>query len=248
MPPVDILVFAPHPDDAELCCGGLLVKARRAGKRVGVIDITRGELGTRGSVAVRRKETAAASRLLQLQARENLGLRDGHLRDDEALRVPLVRMLRKYRPRLLLVPHWEDQHPDHAAVGQAGLYAAWLAGVRKYDAASGGKVAAHDRLPYRPEMVLHFNNRYGIDADLVVDISDSFEEKLKLVLCYQTQFGAGEPAKGKSKAPQTRLSNEQFIEWMRGMHQYYGFQSGVKFGEPYCVKNPLPVKNIGLLL
>ena len=160
----DILVFAPHPDDAELCCGGLLLKARRAGKRAVVVDVTEGEMGTRGTPEIRRKEAAAASKMLGLAARENLRFPDGHLHDDERLRTALVKCLRKYRPSLLLIPHWEDQHPDHAAVGQAGLYAAWLAGAPKYDAKSGSGVASSDRLPYRPRTVLHYNNRYGIRA------------------------------------------------------------------------------------
>src|SRR5438477_4906162 len=110
MPSVDILVFAPHPDDAELCCGGLLLKAAHARKKIAVVDITRGEMATRGSVATRKKEAAAATRMLRLHARENLGLPDGHLRDDDTLRTALVNSLRRYRPKLLLIPHWEDQH------------------------------------------------------------------------------------------------------------------------------------------
>src|SRR5580704_7208875 len=119
MPKCDALVFAPHPDDAELCCGGLLLKAGRAGMKLGVIDITRGEMGTRGTPEIREKEAAAATRLMRLSARENLGFPDGYLRDGDDLRTALVNALRKYRPSLLLIPHWEDQHPDHAAVGQA---------------------------------------------------------------------------------------------------------------------------------
>jgi N-acetylglucosamine malate deacetylase 1 len=245
MPSLDVLVFAPHPDDAELCCGGLLLKARAKKLTLGVIDITRGEMGTRGTPEIRQKEVAAASKLLKLQARENLGLRDGHLHDDEQLRVPLVRMLRKYRPKLLLAPHWEDQHPDHAAVGQAALYAAWLSGAPKYDPESGDGVASRNNLPYRPRQVWHYNNRYGIDADFVVDISEQMAGKLKLVGCYATQFG---PGKGRKGEAQTRLSSSDFIDWLRGMHSHYGYPCGFKFGEPYCVKGPLGVREISELL
>ncbi|HYF51493.1 MAG TPA: bacillithiol biosynthesis deacetylase BshB1 [Planctomycetota bacterium] len=243
---LDILVFAPHPDDAELCCGGLLLLARDAGMRLGVIDITRGEMGTRGSVAERKKEAGAATRMLKLAARENLGLPDGHLHDDEKLRTAMVRSLRKYRPRIVLIPHWEDQHPDHAAVGQAGLYAAWLAGAPKYDAASGKGVASSKSLPYRPKHVLHYNNRYGIKADIVVDITPVMDEKVKLVGCYATQFGPG--SKSAKGAPQTRLSSKNFFEWLRGMHAFYGYQTGARYGEAYAGKSPLGISDVDLLV
>jgi LmbE family N-acetylglucosaminyl deacetylase len=196
-------------------------------------------------VAIRRRETAAASRLLGLRVRENLGLPDGRLCDDDRLRRALVRMLRRHRPRLLLVPHWEDQHPDHAAVGQAGIYAAWLAGVPKYDPRSARGVASARSLPYRPRQVLHYNNRYGIQADLVVDISTVFDDKMALAACYATQFG---PGKGADAGPQTRLSSPHFFAWLRGIHSFYGSQAGVRYGEAYCVKGPLCIREIGLLL
>ncbi|HYG76127.1 MAG TPA: bacillithiol biosynthesis deacetylase BshB1 [Planctomycetota bacterium] len=242
MPHVDILVFAPHPDDAELCCGGLLLLAGRAGLKLGVIDITQGEMGTRGSVAERKREAAAATKLLKLSARENLKLPDGKLHDDQTLRCALVRMLRRYRPAILLAPHWEDQHPDHAAVGQASLYAAWLCGAPNYDAGSGAGIAAPGRPPYRPRHVLHYNNRYGIQANVIFDISSVMDEKIELVRCYATQFGAGD---GSGK--QTRLSDAHFFDWLRGMHAFYGYQAGARFGEPYCTKTPLAIGDIGLL-
>ncbi|MGD0090588.1 MAG: bacillithiol biosynthesis deacetylase BshB1 [Planctomycetota bacterium] len=241
---VDILVVAPHPDDAELCCGGLLLKAARAGLRLGVVDVTRGEMGTRGSVRERQREAAAASQLLGLQARENLHFPDGRLKDDDGLRRALVGALRRHRPRLLLVPHWEDQHPDHATVGQACIYAAWLAGVPKFDPGSARGVASSSRPPYRPRQVLHYNNRYGIQADLVVDISEEMEGKLALARCYATQFGPGGKGGG---GLQTRLSNPHFFDWLRGLHSYYGSRVGVRYGEPYCVKGPLRVTDVGLL-
>jgi len=243
MPHVDILVFAPHPDDAELCCGGLLLMARRAGLSLGVVDITQGEMGTRGSVAQRQREAAAASKQVGLLARENLKLPDGQLHDDQRLRRALVKTLRKYRPSILLAPHWEDQHPDHAAVGQASLYAAWLCGAPKYDPKSGSGVTASDRLPYRPRHVLHYNNRYGITADLVFDITPVMDEKVTLVSCFTTQFGPGE-----KKSHKTRLSDAHFFDWLRGMHAFYGYQAGVRFGEAYCVKSPLAVSDIASFL
>lgn len=244
----DILVFAPHPDDAELLCGGLLLKAAKRGKKTVVVDLTRGELGTRGSVDERTREAAAASALLGLAARENAGLPDGKLQNDDVLRSTMVRMLRKYRPSLVLIPHWEDQHPDHAAVGQAGLHAAFLTGVPKYDAGSGTGVAAPDRLPYRPRQILHYNNRYGIAANIVVDISDVADEKMEVVRCFGTQFGPGNPEAGGTAESQTKLSGTQFFDWLRGMHSFYGYQAGVRFGEAYCSKSPLCVSDVSMLL
>lgn len=240
MPDFDILVAAPHPDDAELCCGGLLLKAKAAGLRVAVVDLTQGEMGTRGTVKTRMKEVAAASKLLNLAARENLKLPDGHLEDNKTLRTALVRALRKYRPRLFLIPHWEDQHPDHAAVGQAGLYAAWLCGAPRYDAKSAQGVTSAKAKPYRPPHVLHYNNRYLIQADVVIDISEVMEQKLELVGCFKTQFGPGT----KSSGPQTRLSDKGFFEFVKGMHAFYGYQAGVAYGEAYCTKSPLRLDDL----
>ena len=245
MAPLDILVFAPHPDDAELCCGGLLLKASRAGLKIGVVDITRAEMSTRGTLATRKTETDAASKILKLAARENLKLPDGGLYDDECLRRTLVRALRKFRPKLLLAPHWEDQHPDHAAVGQASLYAAWLSGAAKFDSASARGVSKTGELPYRPRAVLHYNNRYGIQADVVIDITAEMDKKVELVSCFATQFG---PGSGKADGPQTRLSQGHFFEFLRGMHAFYGYQAGVKYGEAYCVKGPLRIEDIRALL
>lgn len=241
--PVDILCLAPHPDDAELCCGGLLLKARRAGKSVVIVDCTRGEMGTRGTVAQRRREAAAADRMLGATARVNLGLRDGHLLDNDALREPLVAVLRRFRPRIVLAPHWEDQHPDHAAVGRAAEPAAWLCGAVKYAPRSARGIADPGKLPYRPEQVLYYQNRYGIEADLVVDISDVFEQKIALAGCYATQFGPGmQGAKRSKREPLTKLSSEKFLAWFRAMHGHYGFKIGVDYGEPYCMKGPWPIK------
>jgi bacillithiol biosynthesis deacetylase BshB1 len=243
MPEIDILVAAPHPDDAELCCGGLLLKAKRAGLTCAVVDLTQGEMGTRGTIKTRMVEAAEASKLLGLAAREQAKLPDGHLEDNKALRTVLVRALRKYRPCLFLIPHWEDQHPDHAAVGQAGLYAAWLCGAPRYDAKSAKGVASAKEKPYRPPHVLHYNNRYGIQADLVIDISEVMEEKLALVGCYKTQFGPG-PAKS---GPRTRLSDAAFIEFLKGMHAFYGYQASVAYGEAYCTKSPLRIGDLSAL-
>ncbi|MCK6474293.1 MAG: bacillithiol biosynthesis deacetylase BshB1 [Planctomycetes bacterium] len=245
----DIVCLAPHPDDAELCCGGLLLKARDAGLAVGIVDCTQGEMGTRGSVAQRRREAAAADRVLGTACRVNLGLPDGHLRDDDSLREPLVAALRAMRPRVVLAPHWEDQHPDHATLGRAAESVAFLCGAPKYAPASAKGVASPDRLPYRPELVLYYNNRYGIDPHVVVDVSDVFARKIKLVQCYATQFGPGPKKKGKGKGdPQTKLSSAAFLGFLRAMHGFYGFKIGAAYGEAYCVKGPLPVRGMEALL
>lgn len=244
MKQVDIVCVAPHPDDAELCCGGFLLNAKGAGLSIGIIDCTQGEMATRGTVAVRKKESTAADKLLKTDIRLNLKLKDCHLHDDTTLHVPLVSALRRLRPRILLVPHWDDQHPDHAAVGQAGVNAAWLCGVPKFAPKSAQGVATTDRKPYRPDIVLHYQNRYGIIADLIVDISDVMEGKLKLARCYSSQFGPATTAKQK-RDPMTKLSSDVFFDWIRGMHAYYGSRIGAAYGEPYCIKGALPVFSLG---
>ncbi|MFC2172908.1 bacillithiol biosynthesis deacetylase BshB1 [Acidobacteriota bacterium] len=241
---VDIACVAPHPDDAELCCGGLLLKAKRAGLSIGVIDCTQGEMATRGSAATRRRESAEADNILKTDVRINLKLKDCHLHDDASLHEPLVSALRKLRSRMVLVPHWEDQHPDHEAVGRAGQKAAWLCGVPKFAPKSGQGVATLDKKPFRPEVILHYQNRYGITPDLIVDISDVMEDKLKLARCYGSQFGPATSAKLK-KEPMTKLSSEHFFDWFRAMHGYWGSRIGASYGEPYCVKGALPVFSVG---
>jgi bacillithiol biosynthesis deacetylase BshB1 len=240
---LDILCIAPHPDDAELICGGLLLKAKKTRLKFGIADCTQGEMGTRGTVAQRKKESAAADRLLGTAVRVNLGLKDGHVMDDEAkLRVKLVQVLRKFRPKIVLAPYWEDQHPDHAAVGRVIEHAAWLCGAPKYDPKSAKDVAAHDRLPYRPKLVLYYNNRYQIVPDLIFDISAEMKQKLELVKCYQTQFGPG----AKGAGPQTKLSSEKFFPFFEALHSNFGNRIGVAYGEAYCVKGPLPVLGLGI--
>ena len=246
---VDYLCVAPHPDDAELVCGGLLLKAKQAGLSIAIVDCTRGEMGTRGSAAERKRETAAANRLLRPDARVNLGLPDGHLRDDDSFREPLVKAMRRFRARIVLAPHWEDQHPDHAATGQAASYAAWLCGATKYAPGSAKGVGSKNQLPYRPELVLHYNNRYGIIPDLVVDVSDVFEKKLELAACYASQVGWGAGHKRrKKKEPLTRLSSEKFVQWYRAAHAYWGFRIGAEYGEAYCVRGAAPVWSPASLL
>jgi len=227
-----------------MLCGGVMLKTKLAGKKIVVVDLTEGELGTRGSIAIRRRETAAASALIGLDARENLRLRDGHLIQDARLLPALVGVLRKYRPAWVLAPHWEDQHPDHAALGSAILHAAFLVGVPKFEPKSGKGVASADGLPYRPRQIWHYNNRYGIAADLVVDISGVFEKKMELVRCYASQFGPGKSDSTKKSEPQTRLSHGHFDEWLRGVHAFYGHQIGVRYGEAYCVKGPVRMDGV----
>lgn len=250
MTTVDVLVFAPHPDDAEMCCGGLLLLAKRVGRRIGIVDVTRGEASTRGSPEERQRETAAASKFLGVDARDNLGFPDGRLEDDQQLRTALVRMLRKYRPRTLCVPYWEDCHPDHAAVGQAGTYAAWLCGAPKYDSESAAGVASPDRPPYRPRRVLHYQNRYGLQPDLILDISAVSEDKLKLVSLYASQFGPrrAADAAGRADEPRTMLSSDVFFSWFNARHGEAGARIGVPFGEPYCMKTPVPLADVNALL
>jgi len=245
----DFLCLAPHPDDAELCCGGLLLLARRAGRAAVIVDCTRGEMGTRGSMALRQKEAAAADAILDTSKRVNLKLRDGHLQDGDRLRVALVRAIRRFRPAVLLVPHWDDLHPDHAAVGRAGEAAAWLCGVPKYDPPSARGIASTQALPYRPLRVLFYQNRYGLEADVVLDISCVIEQKIALVGCYASQFGSPKRGAERSKSqPLTRLSSERFLEWFRALHSWYGAKIGTTYGEAYCVRGPLGIQDVTALL
>jgi LmbE family N-acetylglucosaminyl deacetylase len=190
-------------------------------------------------------ETDAASALLGVDVRENLCLSDAHLMDNQELRTALTRALRRHRPTTLCLPHWEDQHPDHAAVGQAGIYAAWLCGAAKFDAESAEGIAAADRPPYRPKRLLHYQNRYGIQPDLVLDVSAVIEQKMALVACFASQFNF--PGTQNAGEPQTMLSSRDFEAWFRGSHAALGAKIRVPYGEAYCLKTPVPIHDVKAL-
>jgi bacillithiol biosynthesis deacetylase BshB1 len=231
---IDILAFAPHPDDAEICCGGLLLKAARRGQSTAVIDLTRGEMSSRGDLETRAQETAAASQKLELTVRENLNLPDAHLgssqSDSEQTQLSaVVSAIRRHRPKLVLAPYWQARHPDHWEGSNLVTKAAFLANVAKFDQRTGeGR--------YAVSQVLYYQMRYQFRPSFIVDISDVVETQMAAVRCYQTQFGLKiEAHQGEQLS--TLLTSPLHFSAVDARQRSYGAMIGVSHGEPYLTRN-----------
>ena len=215
----DLLVIAAHPDDAELSVGGTLLLAKAKGYRTAIVDLTRGELSSRGDLETRARETDAATELLGLDHRENLGLPDGDVRDTHEAREKLVAAIRRLRPRLVLAPWKEDLHADHAGAGLLAERSWYLCGVGKF---SPGEP------PHRPHQVGWYICHTPFDASAVVNVSSVWEQKRKVIDCYQSQFFDSANYDG----PKTKISSPNFMAAIEGRARDYGLMVGCEFGEP----------------
>ncbi len=221
---LDYLFLAAHPDDAELYCGGLILKMRQRGYRVGIVDCTRGEAGTHGSAAERAAETAAANAILQPAVRENLGLPDGRLTDDQPTRAALVAVLRRLRPHVLVAPLGPCRHPDHTALWQLARAAHFLAGVGGF---------AGELPPWRPLRLLCHPEYAEATPSFIVDISAQYADRARAVAAYRSQFYVPGAA-----AKTTVVGSRAFHERLLARHRLCGAQIGVEYGEPYVVEEP----------
>jgi N-acetylglucosamine malate deacetylase 1 len=230
---LDLLALGAHPDDVELCCGGWLALASERGQRVGVVDLTRGELATNGTPDVRSEEAAAAAAALGLALRENLGLPDGGLTaEDPDQLAAVVAALRRHRPGLALAPWTEARHPDHAAAAHLANKAMFFAGLRRYRPDLGA--------PWRPARLLAYPERHDGRPDVVVDVSAVYERKLAAIACHRSQFGAA-PSGGERTA--TILSGSLGLEAFAVRDRYWGASIGVTHGEPYLLGAPVPISD-----
>lgn len=221
---VDILAFGVHPDDVELGCSGTLIASARAGKKVAVIDLTGGELGTRGTIETRKKEAADAADIMLLSARENLGMADGFFQNDETNVRKVITAIRKYQPEIVLCNAPEDRHPDHGRSSKLVSDAAFLAGLRKIETKADGTQQQH----WRPSYVFHYIQDRYLKPDFVFDISAQYDEKIEAILCYTTQFNTTDTSE-----PQTYISNPDFLETIKGRALMFGKRIGVKYAEGY---------------
>jgi len=233
---LDVLAIFTHPDDAELTVAGTLLKLKSLGYRTGVLDVTRGEMGTRGTVEDRQLESDAAARVLNLDVRRNLALPDGHVRADDASRVAMVRVLRTHEPKVLLTHHWDDPHPDHAATAQLVREAARLVSMRRFDEEAGQETI---RVPATMYVV---HSRLVVPS-FIVDISAFLEDKMSAIRAHTSQFfqeGSDQPA--------TRISDRRFLDEIETRSRYYGSLIGVAAGEPFYVREALNVDDPVALL
>ncbi len=241
---LDVLAIAAHPDDVELSAGGTLIQLAQQGYKTGILDLTRGEASTRGTPEIRAFESARAAQLLGLSMRENLDLGDAHLWVNEESRTKLVRVLRRWRPRLLLTQHADDPHPDHAHTAQLVREASHLAGLAKYDV--GGKLAqvsAQVSERWRPKGVAHFLFPRTVAPTFIVDISASFTRKWEAIRAHASQF-----FNTKSQELPSRVSSEQFLREMDARDRYFGALIGADYGEAFFVREALNVDDPVALL
>ena len=225
---VDIVAFGAHPDDVELGCAGSILAAVASGKSIGVVDLTQGELGTRGSAAIRKEEAINAASILGVSFRKNLGFRDGFFVNDEAHQLEVIRLLRLHQPEVVLCNAIDDRHIDHAKGSDLVSHACFLSGLSKIVTQdSEGK----NQDAWRPKQVYHYIQWKDIEPDFVVDISPFIEQKMEAIQAYKSQF-----FDTNSKAPQTPISSKNFLDSVRYRAQNLGRLSGVDAAEGFTVE------------
>lgn len=232
---IDVLAFAAHPDDAELGCSGTLMRMRALGYTIGVVDLTQGELGTRGTPELRAVEAAAASAIMDLQVRENLGFKDGFFQNDQTHQLAIIQMIRRFQPEAVLINAPTDRHPDHGRGCVVVRDAAFLSGLRKIETVWEGKAQE----AWRPKKVWSYIQDQLLMPDFVVDITDYFEQKLASIKAYGSQFY--NPASGE---PETYISSMGFLEAMQARAVEMGHLVGVRYGEGFISEKPLRVDDL----
>ena len=236
---LDILAFGAHPDDVELGCSGTLAKEVSLGKKVGIIDLTRGELGTRGSVEIRDTESRLAAEILGISIRENLNMRDGFFVNDEAHQMKIIEMIRKYQPEIVICNAIEDRHIDHGKGSKLVSDACFLSGLRKIDTFFEGVLQE----VWRPKVVYHYIQWATIKPDFVVDISDFIDKKQESILAYSSQFYSE-----NSNEPITPIATRNFLDSIHYRAQDFGRLVGVEYAEGFTTERYLAVNSLSDLI
>jgi len=233
---LDILVLAAHPDDAELGCGGTIAKHTARGDKVGIVDLTRGELGTRGTPETRQLEAAESAKILGVVVRENLGLPDGFFRNDPETQMSVIRAIRKYQPRIILANAVYDRHIDHGMGASLAYDASFLSGLVKIETADPkGKTQS----PWRPEAVYHYVQSQFINPDFIVDISSEWETKMKAIKAFGSQFFNPD-----NKEPETYISKPGFLKMLEARAVEYGHAINAAYGEGFTARRFLGVDSL----
>ena len=236
---LDILAFGAHPDDVELGCAGTILKEISLGKTVGIIDLTRGELGTRGSAEIRDQEANAAAKILGVSARENLEMRDGFFVNDEKHQLEIIKMIRKYQPEIVLCNAIDDRHIDHAKGSKLVSDACFLSGLMKIETELEGE----QQKAWRPKLVYHYIQWKNIEPDFVVDITGFTDKKIESILVYSSQF-----YDANSKEPESPISSKNFLESLNYRSRDLGRLTGVDHAEGFTVERYLAVNRLGDLI
>jgi bacillithiol biosynthesis deacetylase BshB1 len=228
---IDLLAIAAHPDDVELTCGGTLLRMSEEGYRVGILDLTRGEMGTRGTPETRRREAAIAARILRVHHRQNLGLPDARLTVCEEYKMAVAERIRALRPRTVILPYWEGRHPDHYTASRLAYEGCFLAGLKNFPISGE---------PFRPFKLLYSTMYASVSPTFVVDISRQYERRKRAILAYSSQF---RPKSRKSR-PRVHMPLDNLEQEMNLIVRFYGQMIGVKYGEPFLVKEMMQVDDV----
>jgi N-acetylglucosamine malate deacetylase 1 len=235
---LDALFFASHPDDVELSCGGTVLKLEKSGKKTGITDLTKGELSTRGNIQLRAEEAKKAGKILGIKIRENLNLHDGDITNTNANRLKVIKIIRKYKPSVVFIPYPSDRHPDHIHTSILVRESAFYSGLAKIKTTLVGK----KQKQHRPAKLVYYMQTYTFEPSFIVDITNEFRKKMEAVKCYNSQF-----YNKQSKEPETFISDKKFLEYLEARAAFYGFQIGVKYGEPFYTEEKLNVNPLDLL-
>jgi N-acetylglucosamine malate deacetylase 1 len=238
---LDILAIGVHPDDVELGCSGVLLNEARNGKATGIVDLTQGELGTRGTIETRYTEAATAAVILGVKIRENLKFRDGFFKNDEEHQLQLVRVIRKYQPEIVIGNILDDRHPDHGRAGHLIADACFLSGLAKIETTDDD---GRPQERWRPKFVLHYMQDWYHEPDLLVDISDVFEQRMESVKAYTTQFGVLD----EDGEPQTYISTPDFLDSVIARARMLGKRIGVKYAEGFITEKKIGIRNLDALV
>jgi bacillithiol biosynthesis deacetylase BshB1 len=240
---LDLLAIAAHPDDVEMSCAGTMLMNKRAGRRTGILDFTRGELSTRGTLESRARETETATKILQLDYRTNLEMPDGNIELSRENLMRVIVHIRKTQPTILLAPSTSERHPDHEAAAELAHRAAFYAGLVKIETKDD---SGNPQKPHRPLLMLHYLQGHHVESNIIVDITPVIEERMKAVEAYASQYdGNRKPGDELSnRERETVLSQPGFIEGIRARAAYYGRRIGTRYAEPFWSPEPLGTQDL----
>jgi N-acetylglucosamine malate deacetylase 1 len=237
---LDVLAFGVHPDDVELGCAGVLIVEKANGKTTGIIDLTQGELGTRGTLETRKDEATAAAKILNVDVRENLKMSDGFFENNEEHQLKIITVLRRYQPEIIICNAPEDRHPDHGRSSSLVSDAAFLSGLMKIETIDNGEI----QKPWRPKYIFHYLQDRYLKPDVVFDVSSSIEQKIESIKAYKTQFYNPE----SDDPNQTYISTPEFLDSVIARAAMLGKMIGVKYGEGFISKKMIGLKNFDALI
>ena len=239
---LDILAIGVHPDDVELSCSGTIIHEIKRGKKIGIVDLTQGELGTRGTIESRYEEAANAAMIMGVLVRENLKMRDGFFENNEENKLKLIAAIRKYQPGIVIGNVLHDRHPDHGRAGNMIAECCFLSGLAKIETKDENGM---NQLRWKPAYVLHYIQDWYYEPNLLIDISDVFEQRMKAIEAYRTQFHSGEK---NDKEPQTYISTPDFLESIIARARMFGKRIGVKYAEGFISEKTIGIQNLDALI